>query len=60
MARLSGAGATEFAARLSLSTAGDGDGILVRAATWNELADGLARVERPIERLRIEVDPARR
>jgi primosomal protein N' (replication factor Y) len=60
MARLSGAGAAEFAARLSLSTAADGDGTLVRAATWNELADALARAERPVERLRIEVDPARR
>jgi len=60
MARLSGAGATEFAARLSLSTAADGDGTLVRAATWSELAEVLARAERPVERLRIEVDPARR
>jgi primosomal protein N' (replication factor Y) len=60
MARLSGAGAAEFAARLSLPAAADGDGTLVRAATWDELADAIARTERPVERLRIEVDPARR
>jgi primosomal protein N' len=60
MARLSGVGATEFAARLPLPAAADGDGTLVRAATWDELADAIARTERPVERLRIEVDPARR
>ncbi len=60
LARLSGAGAPEFAARLSLPAATDGDGVLVRAATWDELADALGRADRPAERLRIEVDPARR
>jgi primosomal protein N' (replication factor Y) len=60
LARISGAGAAEFAARLSLPAAADGDGALVRAATWDELADALGRAERPAARLRIEVDPARR
>jgi hypothetical protein len=43
-----------------LPAATDGDGVLVRAATWDELADALGRADRPAERLRIEVDPARR
>ncbi|MFM2069738.1 MAG: hypothetical protein RLZZ623_1, partial [Actinomycetota bacterium] len=37
------------------------DGMLVRAATWDELGPVLAATPRPKgSRLRIEVDPARR
>ena len=60
LARLSGPGAAEFAASLEVPAAPDGDGFLVRAASWSVLADALDEVPRPSARLRIEVDPARR
>ncbi len=60
LARVSGPGAAAYVAVLSIPVAADGDGYLVRAAAWDELADQLAAVQRPAERLRVEVDPARR
>ena len=61
LARVSGPGADEFVEGLPVSAANDGDGFLVRTATWDELGDVLSRSVRPRgSRLRIEVDPARR
>lgn len=60
LARVTGPGASAFAGALGASAAPDGDGVLVRAPGWDELADLLARTERPAERIRIEVDPPRR
>ena len=63
LALLEGPGAAAFAASVrdlgELSVQGPSNGrYLVRAATSEALADGLARVERPSERVRIAVDPA--
>jgi primosomal protein N' (replication factor Y) len=61
LARVSGAEAEPFVAATGLQSAPDGDGMLVRAATWDELGSALASTPRPKgSRLRIEVDPARR
>ncbi len=60
LARVSGPGASAFVAGLDVPAAADGDGYLVRASTWDELAEHLGAVERPADRLRVEVDPARR
>ncbi len=63
LALLRGPGAPTYAAglsattRLEVSTVGD-DRFLVRADDHVTLADGLASVERPAERLRVEVDPS--
>jgi primosomal protein N' (replication factor Y) len=61
LARVGGAGAAEFVAATGLMSAPDGDGVLVRADTWDQLGPVLAATPRPKgSRLRIEVDPARR
>ncbi|MFM2078146.1 MAG: putative primosomal protein n [Actinomycetota bacterium] len=61
LARVGGLGAAEFVAATGLLAADDHDGMLVRAATWDELGPVLAATPRPKgSRLRIEVDPARR
>jgi len=61
LARVSGDGAAEFVASSGLPAAQDGEGWLVRAATWDGLGPVLARTARPKgSRLRIEVDPPRR
>jgi primosomal protein N' (replication factor Y) len=61
LARVSGAGALEFVAATGLAAAPDGDGVLVRADTWEHLGPVLATTARPKgSKLRIEVDPARR
>jgi primosomal protein N' (replication factor Y) (superfamily II helicase) len=62
LALLRGPGAPAYAAGLAelagLEVSGAaGDRILVRADDHATLADGLARVPRPAERLRVEVDP---
>ena len=63
LALLRGLGAPAFAdglsrvADLEVSATGD-DRFLVRAGDHAALADGLASVERPAGRLRVEVDPA--
>ena len=60
LARVSGDGAGPFVAAIP-QHARDGDGFLVRAATWDALADLLADTAEPAgARLRIEVDPPRR
>jgi len=63
LALLEGPGAAAFAASArdagGLAVQGPSDGrYLVRAATSEALADGLARAERPSERVRVSVDPA--
>lgn len=61
LARVSGDGAAEFVAASGLPAAQDGEGWLVRAATWDDLGPVLARTARPKgSRLRVEVDPPRR
>jgi primosomal protein N' (replication factor Y) (superfamily II helicase) len=61
LARVSGPAANEFVASTGLASAPDGDGWLVRAATWDELGPVLAHAPRPkASRLRVEVDPPRR
>jgi primosomal protein N' (replication factor Y) (superfamily II helicase) len=61
LARVSGAGADAFVAATGLASAPDGDGVLVRADTWDALGPVLAATSRPKgARLRIEVDPSRR
>ncbi len=63
LALLSGPGAEVYAAGLAdvagldVSALG-ADRFLVRAGGHSSLADGLAAVARPQERLRVEVDPA--
>jgi len=60
LARVSGVGAADFVAAAPM-VAVDGDGFLIRAATWDALADELAGLVRPPgSRLRVEVDPQRR
>ena len=61
LARVSGPGADTFVAASGLASAPDGDGLLVRADTWDALGPVLAATPRPKgARLRIEVDPPRR
>ncbi|MCU1361045.1 MAG: priA, partial [Ilumatobacteraceae bacterium] len=61
LARISGSGADEFAGATGLASAADGDGVLLRADTWDHLGPVIAGTPRPKgSRLRIEVDPARR
>lgn len=60
LAHVSGPGAATFCAQLQDGVATDPDGFLVRASTWPALADLLASVPRPAERVRIDVDPPRR
>ncbi len=60
LAHISGPGAESFCARLGGGVAPDADGFLVRAPSWEALADRLASVPRPAERMRIDVDPPRR
>ncbi len=60
LAHVSGPGAESFCARLGDGVAADTDGFLVRAPSWDVLADRLASVPRPAERMRIDVDPPRR
>jgi primosomal protein N' (replication factor Y) len=61
LGHVSGAGAAEFVADTHLASAPDGDGFLVRAASWDDLGPVLAATPRPPHsRLRVEVDPARR
>lgn len=61
LARVSGEGASDFVGATHLLAAPDGDGWLVRAASWDELGPVLAATERPKgSRLRVEVDPPRR
>ncbi len=56
-----GTGAADFVGRTGLASAPDGEGFLVRAATWDDLGPVLAATPRPPgSRLRVEVDPARR
>ena len=63
IARLSGAGASDFVDELDSSLAKfgpDDDGVwLVRATTLEQLGAALCQAKRPKERVRIEVDPAR-
>jgi primosomal protein N' (replication factor Y) len=61
LARVSGEGAAELVAALSVAVAPDGDGYLVRADTADELGAALTSARRAtIGRVRIEVDPPRR
>ena len=60
LAAIEGAGAVEFAAATGLEAAPTAKGVLLRAATCDELAVGLGAAPRPKgSRLRIEVDPPR-
>lgn len=64
IATLSGAGAAELAGALreqpGLDVSVGTDRVLVRAADWDVLADGLAAADRPPgSRVRVEVDPPR-
>ena len=60
LAAVSGAAAEEFATATGLEASSAGAVVLLRAATWDELADAIARTPRPkTSRLRIEVDPRR-
>ena len=59
LALVSGPGAESFCARLGDEVAPAPGGFLVRAPTWDDLADRLEAVPRPPERLRIDVDPSR-
>ncbi len=60
LAAVSGAGAAEFAAATGLEASADGDVVLLRAATWEQLGRAFEATPRPKSaRLRIEVDPAR-
>jgi primosomal protein N' (replication factor Y) len=62
LALLRGPGAPAYAAGLSavdgMAVSADGDTVLVRADDHRILCDGLASVPRPVDRLRVEVDPA--
>jgi primosomal protein N' (replication factor Y) len=60
LAAVSGTGAAEFAAATGLEASTDGDVVLLRAATWEQLGQAIEATPRPKgTRLRIEVDPAR-
>ncbi|MGD9702166.1 MAG: hypothetical protein AB7Q42_06320 [Acidimicrobiia bacterium] len=64
IASLSGSGTEQYAASLrgvpELAVLGGDERVLVRAADWATLADGLASVVRPVgSRVRVEVDPPR-
>ena len=60
LAAVSGPEANEFAAATGLEASSAGDLVLLRAPTWDELAQAVSRAPRPkSSRLRIEVDPAR-
>jgi hypothetical protein len=60
LAAVSGNTAEEFATATGLEASAAGAVVLLRAPTWDELADAIARTPRPkTSRLRIEVDPAR-
>ena len=64
IAALTGSGTEQYAAALravpGLAVLGGEERVLVRAADWATLADGLASVERPARsRIRVEVDPPR-
>ena len=60
LAAVSGAAAEEFAAATGLEASSAGAVVLLRAPTWDELAEAISRTPRPkSSRLRIEVDPAR-
>jgi primosomal protein N' (replication factor Y) len=61
LARVSGSGAAEFVAQLTIPAGADGDGYLLRAESWDELGAVLASATRPKgARVRVEVDPPRR
>ena len=64
IAALTGSGTEQFAVALrtvpEITVVGGDERVLVRAADWATLADGLASVERPVgSRVRVEVDPPR-
>ena len=60
LAAVSGAGAVEFAAATGLESSADGEVVLLRAPTWDQLGAAIAATPRPKgSRLRIEVDPPR-
>lgn len=63
LARVGGADAADVADDLRqsglLRVAADGDSLLVRAPTWEQLADGLRTGLADGARVRVEVDPAR-
>jgi primosomal protein N' (replication factor Y) len=60
LAAVEGTGAADFGAATGLECAPTAKGVLVRAATWEALAAGLADAPRPKgSRLRVEVDPPR-
>jgi primosomal protein N' (replication factor Y) (superfamily II helicase) len=64
LAAISGPGATEFVARLRVrpgvsTTSADRDVFLARSVDHRVLADALASVNRPSDRVRIAVDPLR-
>jgi primosomal protein N' (replication factor Y) len=61
LAEVAGPGAAEFLASLrGVEVGGDGERSLVRAPTWEQLADALAAGRRPPKlRLRVAVDPPR-
>ena len=64
IAAITGSGTEQFAVALrtvrGITVVGGDDRVLVRAADWATLADGLASVERPVgSRVRVEVDPPR-
>jgi primosomal protein N' (replication factor Y) (superfamily II helicase) len=64
LAAISGPGAIEFVARLRVrpgvsTTSADRDVLLARSADSDVLADALASVNRPSDRVRIAVDPLR-
>jgi hypothetical protein len=61
LARVSGPGAEDYVAQLTIPAAADGDGHLLRAESWDELGAQLASATRPKgARVRVEVDPPRR
>jgi primosomal protein N' (replication factor Y) (superfamily II helicase) len=60
LAAISGEGAQDYAATCGLADPGPAVDVLVRSASWTDLADAL-RTPRPRgSRLRVEVDPPRR
>jgi len=60
LAAVSGAGAIDFAAASGLESSSDGDVVLMRAPTWDQLGEAISATPRPKgSRLRIAVDPPR-